>query len=125
MSFRPQREIFLSSLAFARHDRHGFVTFAAFAPLREIIPLSVAAVRQRANLFFPAKSGKKRVILGPRKCQADCSKPTVIDSSMATVVRENHHQEARDKRYGGPVMKNGFKMIDSDMHIMEPLDLVG
>ena len=44
MSFRPQREIFLRSLAFARHDGHGFVTFAPLAPLREKIRLSVAAI---------------------------------------------------------------------------------
>jgi len=33
------------------------------APLREIIRLSVAPVRQQANHFFPAESGEKRVLL--------------------------------------------------------------
>jgi hypothetical protein len=77
--------MFLRSLAFARDDGHWPVTFA---PLREIIRFSVAAlprwafvvavVRRQANLFFPAQSGKKRVLLSLKVYAAWANFPVAI-----------------------------------------------
>ena len=42
---------------------HFSPTFAAFASLRETFRVSVAAVRRQGEPFFPAQSGKMRVLL--------------------------------------------------------------
>ena len=56
----------------------------------------IQAVLRLATIIVHRSTGVilRLVVLSRRKCQADCSNQTVIDSSMASVVRENHHRES-------------------------------
>ena len=73
--FDRREKSFFRSLDFARDDGHRPVTFAVLASLREIIRIPLAAVRRQANLFFPARSREKRVLLSVIICAACANCP--------------------------------------------------
>ena len=69
-----------------------FPTFAAFASLREIFRVSVTAVRRQANLFSPAQSGKKRVLLSMKVFPACANFLRAEDPSDSDMPRAKSRQ---------------------------------
>jgi hypothetical protein len=91
-----RRQVRREKINILTNDFHVFFpTFAAFASLREIFRVSVAAVRRQAKLFFPAQSGKKRVLL-PLKVSAACANFLVPAPLGYTLPQIHSHHEGHE-----------------------------
>ena len=88
-----RRKVRRGKINILTNDFHVFSpTFAALASLREIFRVSVAAVRRQANLFLPAQSGKKRVLLR-LKVFATCANVPIHETSRIRIFLPPRREE--------------------------------